>query len=116
MTNVREQAGHERLGETVDEAGSAFRDMTDTLGRKVLTPAERAASKALKKEEGEKGMTEYRKAQDAFNANRERLKAERLACEPRKLSAEPDKPAVNQDGKSLANEYDGLRALFGMQK
>ena len=82
MTNdFREQAGHERLSGTVDDAGAAFHDMTDTWGRKVLTPTEKAAGKAFRKEEAAKTMTEYRKAQDAFNANRERLKAERLARE-----------------------------------
>ena len=82
MTNdFREQAEHKRWGETVDEAAAAFHDMTDAFGRKVLTGVERAASKALKKKEAENGMTEYRKAQNAFHANRERLKAERLARE-----------------------------------
>ena len=81
MTNdFREQAGHERCAETVDEASAAFYDIM----------AERAASKALKKKEAEKGMTEYLKAQDAFNANRERLKAERLAREAASGGMEPD--------------------------
>ena len=82
MTNdFREQAGHERLSGTVDDAGAAFHDMTDKWGRKVFTLAEKAALKALRQEDAEKAMMEYRKAQDAFSANRERLKAERLARE-----------------------------------
>jgi hypothetical protein len=55
--------------------------MNDTFERKVLTPAERAARKAFKQVEAEKAMTEHEKAQKAFDANRERLKAERLARE-----------------------------------
>jgi hypothetical protein len=46
-----------------------------------MTPAEKAARKALKKIEAEKAMMDYNRQQKAFYENRERLKAERLARE-----------------------------------
>ena len=49
--------------------------------RKVITPAEREARKAFRKVEAVKAVTEREAAQKAFNENRERLKAERLARE-----------------------------------
>jgi hypothetical protein len=49
--------------------------------RKVMTPAEREARKAFRKVEAVKAVTEHEAAQKAFNENRERLKAERLARE-----------------------------------
>jgi hypothetical protein len=55
--------------------------MRDTFGRKVLTSAQRAAGKVFRTEETVKARTEHQKAQDAFNANRERLQAERLVRE-----------------------------------
>lgn len=55
--------------------------MSDTFERKVLTPAQRAARKAFRQVEATKAMTEHEKAQKAFDANRERLKAERLERE-----------------------------------
>ena len=45
------------------------------------TKAEREARKAFAAQEAEKALSEYEKAQRAFHANRERLKAERLARE-----------------------------------
>ena len=48
---------------------------------KTLTRAEREARKAFAAQEAEKALSEYEKAQRAFHANRERLKAERLARE-----------------------------------
>lgn len=44
-----------------------------------LTPAERAARAAFRKEEAQAAMTDYERDQKAFHKNRERLKAERLA-------------------------------------
>jgi hypothetical protein len=49
--------------------------------RKVQTPAEREAKKALRKVEAERAMLDHAKAQKAFNENRERLKSERLVRE-----------------------------------
>jgi hypothetical protein len=48
---------------------------------KPLTKAERDARKAFRKADREKAITEHEIAQKAFSANRERLKAERLARE-----------------------------------
>jgi hypothetical protein len=48
---------------------------------KRLTPAEREARKAFRSQEAEKALSEYETAQKALHANRERLKAERLARE-----------------------------------
>ena len=52
--------------------------MSDTFERKVITPAEREARKAFKEA---KAMTEHELEQKAFQENRERLKALRLARE-----------------------------------
>jgi hypothetical protein len=48
---------------------------------KTLTRAEREARKVFAAQEAEKALSEYESAQRAFHANRERLKAERLARE-----------------------------------
>jgi hypothetical protein len=48
---------------------------------KPTTKAQRAASKAFHQVDAGKAMTEHETAQKAFSANRERLKAERLARE-----------------------------------
>jgi hypothetical protein len=53
----------------------------ETFERKVATPAEREARKAFRQVEAAKAMTDHERAQKAFNENRERLKAERLARE-----------------------------------
>ena len=58
--------------------------MSDDFKRKVLTPAEREARKVFRQVEAEKAMTELERAQKAFNDNRERLKADRLAREAEK--------------------------------
>ena len=50
-------------------------------GLKPTAKAEREARKAFRQVDAEKAMTEYDTAQRAFHANRERLKAERLARE-----------------------------------
>jgi hypothetical protein len=46
-----------------------------------LTKAERKARKAFRQVEAERAIAEHETAQKAFHANRERLKAERLARE-----------------------------------
>ena len=46
-----------------------------------LTRAERETRKAFAAQEAEKALSDYEVAQRAFHANRERLKAERLARE-----------------------------------
>jgi hypothetical protein len=59
--------------------------MTKTPGEvepsKPLTKEERNARKAFRQVEAKKAMTDHGIAQKAFSANRERLKAERLARE-----------------------------------
>ena len=50
-------------------------------GLKPTTKAEREARKVFRQVDAEKAMTEYETDQKAFHANRERLKAERLARE-----------------------------------
>ena len=51
------------------------------LEQKTLTRAKREARKAFAAQKAGKVLSEYEKAQQAFHANRERLKAERLARE-----------------------------------
>jgi hypothetical protein len=48
---------------------------------RTLTPAEREARKVFVTHEAKKALSEYEAAQEALHANRERLKAERLARE-----------------------------------
>jgi hypothetical protein len=59
--------------------------MTKTPGQfeapKPSTKAEREARKAFRQVDAGKAMTEHEIAQKAFSANRERLRAERLARE-----------------------------------
>jgi hypothetical protein len=59
--------------------------MTKTPGEleppKPITKAERDARKAFRHVDAKQAMTEHGIAQKAFSANRERLKAERLARE-----------------------------------
>jgi hypothetical protein len=59
--------------------------MTKTPGEfqptKPITKEEREARKAFREVDAEKAMSEHEIAQSAFSANRERLKAERLARE-----------------------------------
>jgi hypothetical protein len=66
-------------------AGAQGEEMTKTPGEfegpKPITKAERDARKAFRQVDAEKAMTEHEIAQKAFSANRERLKAERLARE-----------------------------------
>jgi hypothetical protein len=46
---------------------------------RILTPDERKARDAARRADAAEAMREHEKAQKAFHANRERLKAERLA-------------------------------------
>ena len=52
-----------------------------TYERKVPTVAQREARKAFKEADAKVAMSEYERTQEAFHANRERPKAERLARE-----------------------------------
>jgi hypothetical protein len=58
---------------------------------KPITKAEREARKAFRQLDAEKATTEHEIAQKAFSANRERLKAERLAREAAGMSVAPKK-------------------------
>jgi hypothetical protein len=53
--------------------------MSDNFERKVISPAEREARKAFKEVDTAKVLTEQERAQKAFQENRERLRALRLA-------------------------------------
>jgi hypothetical protein len=57
--------------------------MTEDISyrRKPLTPEQRQARDAARRVEAEKAMRDHEAAQKAFHANRERLRAERLARE-----------------------------------
>ncbi|MHC4047533.1 hypothetical protein [Bradyrhizobium sp. 23AC] len=52
-----------------------------TLGRRMPTAAEREAQKAFRDTGAKAPVSEHERDQQAFHANRERLKAERLARE-----------------------------------
>jgi hypothetical protein len=56
--------------------------------RKMPTAAERQAQKAFKAVDTRAALSEHERAQQTFHANRERLKAERLARE----AASKEKP------------------------
>ena len=49
--------------------------------RRMPTAAEREARKVFRDADAKVALSEYERAQQAFHANRERLKAERLARE-----------------------------------
>jgi len=61
--------------------------MSDTFERKVITLAEREARKLFREVVAVKAMSEYDHAQKAFQENRERLKAQRLARESEREKA-----------------------------
>ena len=67
------------------EIGLKAKMMTKTPsgfeGPKPITKAERDARKVFRQVDAKEAMTEQETAQKAFHANRERLKAERLARE-----------------------------------
>ena len=77
--------------------------MTKTPGEfkppKPITEAERDARKAFRKVDAEKAMTEHEIAQKAFSANRERLKAERLAREAAGTQVAANKAEPKKKGK-----------------
>jgi hypothetical protein len=52
-----------------------------THERKVPTAAQREARRAFKEADAKVALSEYERTQRAFHANRERLRAERLARE-----------------------------------
>lgn len=52
-----------------------------TSDRKMPSAAEREARKVFRDADAKAAVSEYERAQQAFHANRERLKAERLARE-----------------------------------
>lgn len=52
-----------------------------TNERKTPTAAQREARKAFKEADAKVALSEYERTQRAFHANRERLRAERLARE-----------------------------------
>jgi hypothetical protein len=56
--------------------------MSDKMSKDI---AQRQAEKALLRADKRKAVTEYEKAQEAFQKNYERLRAERLAREAAKL-------------------------------
>jgi hypothetical protein len=61
-------------------------EMSDNFERKVISPAEREARKAFKEVDTAKVLTEQERAQKAFQENRERLRALRLAREAERHS------------------------------
>jgi hypothetical protein len=61
---------------------------------RILTQAEREARKVFATQGAEKALSDYEAAQRAFHANRERLKAERLA---REAAASKTLCLANQD-------------------
>jgi hypothetical protein len=77
--------------------------MTKTPGEfnrpKPITKAERDARKTFRKLDAEKAMTEHEIAQKAFSANRERLKAERLAREVAGMQIATKKAEPKKKGK-----------------
>lgn len=66
--------------------------MAYTNESKKPTAAQREAQKAFREADAKVAMSEYERNQKAFHANRERLKAERLARE----AAATGKPARKQ--------------------
>jgi hypothetical protein len=60
--------------------------MNDSFERKTITPAEREARKLFRQVDAAKAMTEHERTQKAFNENRERLKALRLAREAKQTA------------------------------
>jgi hypothetical protein len=65
--------------------------MTYTHESKRPTSAQREAQKAFREADAKVAMSEYERAQEAFHANRERLKAERLAREAAAIRKVADK-------------------------
>ncbi len=76
--------------------------MTKTPGEfnrpKPITKAEREARTVFRKVDAEKAMTEHEIAQKAFSANREQLKAERLAREATGTRVAAEKAKTKKKG------------------
>jgi hypothetical protein len=76
--------------------------MTETPAKfepsKPITKAERDARKAFRQVDAEKAMTEHEIAQKVFHANRERLKAERLAREATGTQVAAEKAKTKKKG------------------
>ena len=67
---------------TMARATQKEEEMRDsTYERSMPTAAQREARKAFKEADAKVALSEYERTQEAFHANRERLKAERLARE-----------------------------------
>ncbi len=66
---------------------------------KPISKEEREARKAFRQVEAKEPLTEYDRAADAFNNNRERLKAERLAREAIEPSSPPKKKKPGRKAK-----------------
>jgi hypothetical protein len=62
--------------------------MRETFERKIMSSAEREARKFFREAEAAKALTEHERTQKAFQENRERLKALRLAREAEEAKAE----------------------------
>jgi hypothetical protein len=75
------QASHQPPGRDRTQGEEMIKTPRVLEGLKPMTKAEREARKAFRRVDAERAMTEYESAQKAFDANRERLKAERLARE-----------------------------------
>ena len=76
-------------------------------GLKPTTKAEREARKAFRQVDAEKAMTEYETAQKAFHANRERLKAERLAREAAGTPVAAKKAQGQEEGPLKIHPFFG---------
>jgi len=92
----RQRAYSGTCHQTISSARAESEEMTKRPGEfqpaKPTTKAERDARKAFRQVEAEKAMTEHEVAQKAFSANRERLKAERLAREAAGTKGPASKP------------------------
>ena len=76
---------------------------------KPITKAERDARKAFRQVDATNAMTEHEIAQKAFHANRERLKAERLAREAAETPvAAPKKKQDREEGLLKIHPVSGI--------
>ena len=65
-----------------------------SFDRREPSAAEREAHKAFRAKDAKKGLSDYAKTEKAFQDNRERLKAERLAREA--VGMPPTKPKTRK--------------------
>ncbi|MCP1843886.1 hypothetical protein ACVIHI_003196 [Bradyrhizobium sp. USDA 4524] len=75
-------------------------------GWRPPTAAQREAQKVFKETDAKPAMSEYQRTQAAFHANRERLKAERLAREAEAAARKHRKNLVTAHSQ---NVHGGLR-------